>query len=151
MRATEPPDQADHMDLAAHPIARSFARRLVERAPAKWGMEELETVASLVMTELVTNAVNATGNDASAFRNEGNEDEISRNSRCVRAGLYRMGDAVVIEVWDACRTPPRLTAPSLDDECGRGLRIVEDLSAAWGYRWGDPEGKVVWARLDLPS
>ncbi|WP_271220008.1 ATP-binding protein [Streptosporangium carneum] len=136
------------MDLAAHPIAPSFARRLVERVLAKWGMEELETVANLVMTELVTNAVNATGGDTSAFSKEG---DISGIPQCVRAGLHRMGDAVVIEVWDASRTPPKLAEASLDDECGRGLRIVDDLAAAWGYRWLSSGGKVVWARLEAPS
>ena len=147
MRATEPLNQSGHMDLAAHPIAPSFARRLVERTLAKWGLEELETVANLVMTELVTNAVNATGGDTSAFKGDG---EISGVPQCVRAGLYRMGEAVVIEVWDAVRTPPKLAETSPDDECGRGLRIVDDLAAEWGYRWIASGGKVVWARLDPP-
>ncbi len=117
MRVVEPPGQADHMELAAHPIAPSFAHRLVERALAKWGLGELETVVNLVMTELVTNAVNATSGDISAFNKEG---EISGIPQCIRAGLYRVGDAVVIEVWDAGRTPPKLTDATLDDECGPG-------------------------------
>ncbi|MEV7907806.1 ATP-binding protein [Streptomyces anulatus] len=147
MKVKEPPDQADHMDLAAHPIAPSFARRLVERTLAKWGLEELEITANLVMTGLVANAVNATGGDIPTLKNEG---EIFGVPACVRAGLYRMGDAVVIEVWDASRTPPKLVDASPDDECGRGLRIVDGLAAAWGYRWLASGGKVVWARLDQP-
>lgn len=146
-----PPDlveQAHHVDLAVHPIAPSLARRLVERVLAKWDMRELEIIATLVMTELVTNAVNEMGGDMSTFTHEG---ETSANPRCIRAGLYRARDAVVIEVWDASCTPPRLTSASVDDEGGRGLRIIDEVADAWGYRWVAPGGKVVWARLRIDS
>lgn len=108
----------------------------------------MEIIAALVMTELVTNAVNEMGGDMSAFTHEG---EISANQWRIRAGLYRTRDAVVIEVWDASCKPPRLTSASVDDEGGRGLRIIDEIAEAWGYRWVAPGGKVVWARLSIDS
>ena len=41
-----------------------------------------------------------------------------------------------------------------DAECGRGLLLVQTLSAQWGYYPpdgpGSPGGKIVWARCELP-
>jgi two-component sensor histidine kinase len=59
--------------------------------------------------------------------------------------MYRNGDCVVMEVWDAERTPPRRIEPH--DDGGRGLMLVEALTQGWGYRWPLTDGKIVWCRL----
>ena len=55
--------------------------------------------------------------------------------------------AAAFLVWDATGTAPSPGAPALSAEHGRGLILVESLSAQWGhYRpAGPPHGKVVWA------
>ncbi|MEV4242119.1 ATP-binding protein [Streptosporangium canum] len=64
--------------------------------------------------------------------------------------LYPVGDAVVLRVWDACRTPPVLRAPDLDDEGGRGLCLVDLLAWSWGYYRPASGGKIVWCTLAVP-
>ncbi|MGF1425697.1 ATP-binding protein [Kitasatospora sp. LaBMicrA B282] len=61
-------------------------------------------------------------------------------------------DRIRIEVADRGRRLPRPTASFASDqaESGRGLLIVEALSAQWGMRL-TPIGKTVWAELELPT
>ena len=40
-------------------------------------------------------------------------------------------------------------AQYLTDETGRGLELVSLLATRWGAR-AAPEGKIVWAEIDLP-
>jgi len=54
--------------------------------------------------------------------------------------------AIVIHVWDGCREMPVLRQADPSDENGRGLSIVDALSAAWGA-YPKANGKVVWARV----
>ena len=53
---------------------------------------------------------------------------------------------VRVEVTDGTQAPPVLRRPSLIDEGGRGLVIVDAYSDSWGYQLL-PQGKVVWAQL----
>lgn len=58
------------------------------------------------------------------------------------AGLLR------IEVHDPSRKLPAMRKASRDDESGRGLLLVEQLSQEWGANFREgPVGKVVWAAL----
>ena len=54
--------------------------------------------------------------------------------------------AVAIVVTDPCSRPPVKLDPGKDAEHGRGLHIVEALSARWGWPPQDP-GKAVYAIL----
>lgn len=90
--------------------------------------------AVLVTSELVTNAV--------------------RHGKAgpVRLGLDLRGDVLTLTVAD--RTPyvplPDAEVPQVYQESGRGLALVEALSARWGHRPadGDPAcGTEVWAEL----
>jgi hypothetical protein len=57
---------------------------------------------------------------------------------------------VVIFVWDANPLPPVANDAADDAENGRGLMIVQAISARWG--WDFPPGiggKVVWAQICL--
>jgi len=55
---------------------------------------------------------------------------------------------VVIFVWDASPLPPVPAEVGDDAENGRGLLIVQAVSAQWGWEF-PPElgGKVVWAQV----
>jgi hypothetical protein len=55
---------------------------------------------------------------------------------------------VLIVVWDASSLPPLANDAPDDAENGRGLMIVQAISARWG--WDFPPGmggKVVWAQI----
>lgn len=128
--------------LDALPSAPQGARRFVVDALQRWHVaaDTVET-AELVTSELVTNAVVATGRAEGPAEAESTETvPIIR----VRVGLV-MG-SVVVEVWDNSVLPPVPSGlPDDDSESGRGLFLVRQVSRDWGYwlpAWG---GKVVWA------
>jgi hypothetical protein len=55
---------------------------------------------------------------------------------------------VLVLVWDANPRPPARMDTSGTDEGGRGLRLVETLSAQWGsYATLESGGKIVWALI----
>jgi len=58
--------------------------------------------------------------------------------------------ALVCEVIDSSGALPRLRSPNGDDENGRGLQVVRQLSQRWGAR-RTTAGKVVWCEQLLPG
>lgn len=117
----------------AHPRSAALARDRVGALLAQWGLGDLAGAAELVTAELISNAV-----------------KVSEPGGQVGLGVYRSGDAVVVEVWDGERRPPRLLDPGPDDIGGRGLMLVGVLTRRWGYRWPVTGGKVVYAVVDAP-
>lgn len=115
------------------PAARSVgrARRLLVRHLDAWGLPQVVDRAELVVSELVTNAI------THAHPPHGN---------LIATRFERLADGVRIEVHDAGdrRPEPREALP--EEESGRGLALVDDMT---GGRWGvgdrDGPGKVVWA------
>ena len=103
--------------------ARATIRRLLEG----WGLGSLAETAELCTSEIATNAV------------------IHAHSP-VLLTASRTADGVRIEVQD--EAPGGITAGSLDNsgETGRGLALVDTLSASWGVDQQD-EGKTVWFEL----
>jgi anti-sigma regulatory factor (Ser/Thr protein kinase) len=55
-----------------------------------------------------------------------------------------------VAVRDVNRGRPTVRSPALADPSGRGLRIVQALSDAWGVT-PSPEGKTVWFALYVPD
>lgn len=105
------------------------ARQDVALVLRTWGLSHLEDDVVLVTSELVTNAVEHTG------------------TREIEASITRAGTRQVrLEVTDRSAKSPSLDTSSEDDECGRGMAIVEALSLTWGWErtFG---GKRVWAEL----
>jgi len=118
-----------HEILTNSMTAPREARQAMARFLSKAKLLQLTDDAQLLASELVTNAVRHSSGpiDVRAY---------------VRDGFLRL------EVGDSAvdRAPlPRTAAP--DDEGGRGMELVEKLSARWGWRARGPV-KVVW--LDLP-
>ena len=121
----------------AVPCARLHARQLIW----EWGLDGLAETAELLVSELVTNAVQAMA------REEGH--------KAVRLQLCGDNARVRIEVWDADPRPPAPkdpgedSIPDLEAEGGRGLFLVAALSACWDwYLTQEPTGKVVWCELE---
>jgi hypothetical protein len=131
----------DYVELAAEEAAASSAHLRVRESLHQWRLGDLAEDAELVTAELVANAVAATRKIAW---------ELGRPP--VRPWTVGSRRAVVTLVWDACAEPPRLGAPGLEEESGRGLVLVDAL-AAWGhYRAASAVGgKVTWARVPKPQ
>jgi anti-sigma regulatory factor (Ser/Thr protein kinase) len=53
---------------------------------------------------------------------------------------------VHVRIGDGDLRPPTLRTCGPDDESGRGLELLDRLSARWGVR-GEPAGKAVWFEL----
>ena len=53
-----------------------------------------------------------------------------------------------VEVSDSSQDPPRLVPIHGLEDHGRGLHLVDALSASWGVDWRD-QGKAVWFELAL--
>jgi len=106
------------------------ARQLVRQACDRWSSGQMDT-AQLLTTELVANALLHGHGDI------GLQIQVSDH-------LLR------VEVSDGSSTHPRPVhpPPSVLDEGGRGLLIVQALANAWGTR-SDPAsgGKTVWFDL----
>ncbi|WP_329050441.1 SpoIIE family protein phosphatase [Streptomyces violaceus] len=147
-----------HATLSGSSLAPGAARALVRSALAEWtrlglpGTEHLTDRladdATLVVSELVTNAVVHAGTDVElACRLEGADglDGVDGVD-----GVDNETVALVVEVCDhhPSRAPRGGEPETPHDmpEYGRGLRLVGALSEAWGitYRTGR---KTVWARL----
>ena len=124
-------------DLPAGPRAPAAGRRLVTRALDEAGLGELTDTASLLVSEVVTNAL----------RHGGGAREL-----VVEIGA----EGVAVGVRDSSPQPPREepgdgpgAARVVDGglaESGRGLLLVDLLADSWGWR-PEPEGKLVWFRL----
>lgn len=99
------------------------ARALVEQPLERWNLAHLLPTTQLLVSELVTNAIrHADG---------------PRTLRLIQEG------GLVCEVHDRSAALPRLRHAERDDERGRGLQIVSQLSHRWGAR-RIAAGKVVW-------
>ena len=132
-----PPGQAARppravLDLGAVPTAPRCARAWTREILWEWGAAELADAAELLVSELVTNSLEAcAGLDLAA----------------IRLVLTLDRGELAILVRDNHPGVPLAVQPCADDEGGRGLLIIEHLSDRCGwYPLNDPEhAKVTWA------
>jgi anti-sigma regulatory factor (Ser/Thr protein kinase) len=94
-----------------------------------WQLDDLEFTMSLVVSELVTNAVRYSDGP-------------------IELRLIR-DRALICEVTDTSSTSPNLRHAEDSDEGGRGLHITAELTQRWGVR-PERRGKTVWAEQTLP-
>jgi len=119
--------------------ARAHARAVL----ATWRLGGLADAAELVVSELVTNAL-----EASTAPSGG---PLYAGGRMAVVGLRLRSDTtrLLIEVYDTAPGSPVLINAGADAESGRGLLTVHALT---GGRWGwhplqGQHGKCVWAEL----
>jgi anti-sigma regulatory factor (Ser/Thr protein kinase) len=104
------------------------ARRGARKVLATWNAEVFEWAASQLVSELAANAVLHAGTP-------------------FVVSLSLRGSRLRCEVTDTSSRPPRVRHYSAEASTGRGMRLVEQLSSAWGVIHR-PDGKTVWFELD---
>lgn len=127
-RVVEPPQRLwrrlGRADLRSVPEARRELRELLR----DWGKPGRSEIAELLTSELVTNALVHTDDDAVL------------TAVVVPGGLR-------VEVRDFVPRRPQVRTPDPDDDThGRGMVLVESLADAWGVR-PHGVGKSVWFEL----
>jgi anti-sigma regulatory factor (Ser/Thr protein kinase) len=110
--------------------AAAEARGQVRAAICAWDAPVDEDVAVLLTSELVTNAVKHTAGGA-----------VTLGIQCTHGQLR-------VDVHDTSPSLPVLADVPADAEAGRGLALVADLSADWGF-YRTPAGKAVYFTLAL--
>lgn len=115
------------LDLPETQFAPAEARTAIRDVLARWGFHDLIDDASLVVSELVGNAV-----------------EHARTA-CVVV-LNRAEGGLRIEVTDQGEADPVAQSVGADAERGRGLMIVSHLATAWGVQ-RDSQSKSVWVEI----
>ena len=131
-----------YLELGAFPTAVPCARLHARYVVLEWGFAALAEVVELIVSELVTNAVQATEALTSFRHNWRFEARLPP----VQLRLCSDGNRVVIQVWDGNQQLPIRQDAGLEAEGGRGLLLVESLSVEWGsHRPAGYGGKVVWA------
>jgi anti-sigma regulatory factor (Ser/Thr protein kinase) len=123
------------LEFAPLPTAVPCARLHTVHVLHEWGLRDLAGDAQMVVSELITNA-----SDASTLLPE---------RPPVSLRLLLTGKSLVIEVWDHSPLDLEPREADADDECGRGLTVVEALSDRWGWERTGHDRKVVWAELAL--
>ena len=118
-------------ELAGEPLNVRDARRLVTRTLNEWHLEPLVESATLLVSEVVTNAVLH-----------------ARTSLAVE--LERRTDVVRITVSDRSPRRPARRRHGLSATTGRGLALLSTMSTRWGDEPGTaPWQKDVWFELPL--
>jgi serine/threonine-protein kinase RsbW len=116
--------------LPSTPYSVQMARFYIRAALGYHDLGDYAEDAETVTSELVTNAIEHAG--APQFNLE----------------VMHLADsgAVAVIVTDLSPQPPVKRDPGIDAERGRGLHIVDALSASWGWRT-EERGKAVYAIL----
>jgi PAS domain S-box-containing protein len=134
-----PADRIAVWDLPWAPETAGRGRALAAERIAEWGEGDLTDTATLIVSELIGNAVrHAVGIGA---------DVADDSAGTMRLRLLHLEDGeVVCEVYDGSQATPRVRHPLLDDEFGRGLQLVAVTAKRWGTRYTEG-GKCIWATV----
>jgi anti-sigma regulatory factor (Ser/Thr protein kinase) len=134
--------------LPAMATTPGFARGHVRAALIAWNMRDFAEVAELVVSELVTNAVRASEQRGQSISGEDGQTPV------IRVCLLADGIRLRIEISDRAPGLPFLREASIDSERGRGLALVDSMTAG---RWGwcpashAQVTKYVWAEIRQPT
>ncbi|MGI5508304.1 SpoIIE family protein phosphatase [Streptomyces sp. CA-106131] len=121
-----PADRVVTWHIASDASEVAQARALACAQLAAWGYEDSAFVVELVVSELVTNA-------------------IRYGDAPVHLRLIR-DEGLVCEVSDGGHTSPHLRRATNDEEGGRGLFLVAQLTERWGTRYTSA-GKTIWTEV----
>jgi anti-sigma regulatory factor (Ser/Thr protein kinase) len=127
------------LELGASPETPARARSRVRDILQEWRLSQLTEDAELLISELLANGIQAT--------------QAAGLTQPVRIWLLADRARILLLSWDAAPSLPLLHTPAMDAEAGRGLLLVDAISARWGW-YRSPRkygGKVVWALLEIPA
>lgn len=119
------------------PDAVEAAREISGALLREWRMWYLFDDVSVVVSELVTNAVQH-GDPLTVTRRGGGGIQLS---------LMRSGGEFICAVRDGADRLPRRREADLITEGGRGLALVSAFTREWGVILTPPSGKFVWAQF----
>jgi DNA-binding NarL/FixJ family response regulator len=111
------------------PQSPRAARRFVTQALTEVEDDDLTDTVTLLVSELVTNAVLHAGSD-------------------VEVAVRLTGTVARVEVTDASAQSPAPRDAAADEDSGRGLALVGSLARRWGVRSEPGGGKTVWFEVD---
>jgi anti-sigma regulatory factor (Ser/Thr protein kinase) len=116
--------------------AREFSARIMRG----WGLPVLADDVAVIVSELVSNALRhgVRGRNGAAYDR-------------IELILWRRPGQIICAVTDPGTGTPVLAHPDLLDEAGRGLHVVEALSATWGWTRLGGCRKAVWAAVGVPG
>jgi anti-sigma regulatory factor (Ser/Thr protein kinase) len=120
------------------------ARRHTVEFAEYWGLDDLVEAAELVVSELMTNALEAS---LPGLDRQG----VSMAVAPLELRLSAEGRHLRIEIRDHNPDPPVLEEPDVDEERGRGLLLVDSYCDVWGYHRLPTGGKVVWCLIGPPA
>jgi len=131
----------------ALPSAPFWARRYT-----RWFLDSCQGVspgtaetAELLVSELVTNSVQFTGDSTPTLGRSGRV-----NAPLITLSLRQFPASLLIEVFDTDTNPPVLADADGYAESGRGLMLVDALSKEWSYFLSMGGGKVVYCVIEIP-
>jgi len=124
-----PADNHVSWPLSPELTSVAHARQLIRGPLERWKLDELVPTTELLVSELVTNAIRYAVGEVTL--------------RLV------LEESLVVEVLDNSAALPRLRHAGRDEECGRGLEVVSQLSTHWGAR-RTRQGKIVLCEQQLP-
>jgi anti-sigma regulatory factor (Ser/Thr protein kinase)/ABC-type transporter Mla MlaB component len=131
---TVPVAPREALTLPAEAGAPATARGFVDRTCTQWKIPRVARLATLVASELVTNAV------------------VHARTPSV-LGLRLAGGSLHVSVRDGDPRPMHRPDPGAsgahDGDHGRGLLILDAMADEWGCL-PTADGKVVWATIGLP-
>lgn len=113
-----------HQPFLARPESAGDARRFVADTLAGWGLPGLIDPATLLVSELVTNAL------------------LHAHSE-IDVTLVVGDDELRVEVHDTSRVVPRPRSYSPEAATGRGLHMLDCVASDWGVR-ATARGKAMW-------
>lgn len=127
-----PPRDRRDQSVPADPGASGEARRFLLETAGEWGLSpEVTEVAQLVVSELVSNAVEHAGTGSTI--------------------TLELDDALLkISVRDGSTVQPVPRPLDMVSFRGRGLPLIDQVSEEWGIL-DHSDGKTVWAALALSA
>jgi anti-sigma regulatory factor (Ser/Thr protein kinase) len=140
-RRPAPPDQQFDATaaLAAQPQSVKIARDFTRTTLRAWGMSALADDALLVVSELVTNALQHATPGAIPLH--------GGNRAVIWLRLMAEPPYLMCMVTDPGREIPLRRQAGPGEVDGRGLHVIESCSSRWGWHLLDDGGKLVWVLL----
>lgn len=135
--SSRPRPPSDEVTLVALSSAERLAGLFPRCAAVDWGFRPVAGYAERVAVELITRAVETTGNPDPYVR----YTELPNPPPLISIRLSHEDHGLLIAVWDSDPTPPP------DANLDNHLSVVADISHQWSCYQPRGGGKVMWAKL----